>query len=166
MAFCSKCGAEIKDGSKFCEACGANTGADKKEGNKMDFSDAVSNFNNTDDYTSGMDRSDVENNKAMGVLAYLSWLVLIPLFAAKDSKFARFHTNQGIVLAIFELIWWVVEGIIAAVFSIIPVVGLIVNLVLGLVNILFLVLAIIGIVNAINGKAKELPIIGKIRVIK
>jgi len=40
----------------------------------------------------------------MAILAYLTWLVLIPLFAAKESKFARFHCNQGIVLAVAEII--------------------------------------------------------------
>lgn len=102
----------------------------------------------------------------MGVLAYLSWLVLIPLFAAKDSKFSRFHVNQGLVLAIVEIVWWIVEVVLGFILSFIPIFGSITIFLLGLVNIIFLVLAIIGIVNAVNGKAKELPIIGKYRVIK
>ena len=34
------------------------------------------------------------------------------------------------------------------------------------VGILIIVLAIIGIINAVQGKAKELPIIGKIKILK
>lgn len=36
----------------------------------------------------------------------------------------------------------------------------------SLLGIVFLVLAIIGIINAANGKAKELPVIGKYRILK
>lgn len=46
---------------------------------------------------------DVQNNKVMGILAYFGILFLIPLLAAKDSQYARFHTNQGIVLFIFSV---------------------------------------------------------------
>ena len=38
--------------------------------------------------------------------------------------------------------------------------------VLNLVYIVFTVLAVIGIINALNGRAKELPIIGKYRLLK
>ena len=33
----------------------------------------------------------------MAILAYFGILVLIPILAAKDSKFARFHANQGLL---------------------------------------------------------------------
>ena len=36
----------------------------------------------------------------------------------------------------------------------------------SLLGIVFLVLDIIGIINAANGKAKELPVIGKYRILK
>ena len=41
------------------------------------------------------DKQDIPNNKAMTILAYFNLLVLIPLLAAKESKFTSFHTNQG-----------------------------------------------------------------------
>lgn len=37
--------------------------------------------------------------------------------------------------------------------------------VLNLVNIVFLVYAILGIINVANGKAKELPIIGRFKIL-
>lgn len=58
------------------------------------------------------------------------------------------------------------EVVLGFILRFIPIFGSIAIFLLGLVNIIFLVLAIIGIVNAVNGKAKELPIIGKYRVIK
>ena len=74
MAFCQKCGAELKDGAKFCPSCGASVNA----GSKTDFSGTFEKFNDTADTTDQFDAADIEQNKAMGVLAYLSWLVLIP----------------------------------------------------------------------------------------
>ncbi len=146
-----------------------------------DLNEKINQINNTPDTTAEFDPTDVQSNKAMGVLAYLSWLVLIPLFAAKGSKFARFHTNQGIVLAIAWSAWWIVEVILGIViraifrttryvwgvpYTAVSPVGSILLTVLGLLNIAFAVLAILGIINAAQGKAKELPVIGKFRILK
>ncbi len=120
------------------------------------------NLGNTADYTAQMDAADIQNNKVMAVLAYLSWLVLIPLFAAKDSRFARFHVNQGIILAIIEIAIALVRAILGG----IPLIGWIIRLAVGLISIAVLILAIIGIVNAVQGKAKELPIVGSFRIIE
>ena len=125
-----------------------------------DFND-LNNLNETPDYTSSFDPADVQNNKVMGVLSYLGILVLIPLFAAKNSPFARFHCNQGIVLALAE----VLAGIVLGIARNLPLIGWIFRLVGGLASILWIVLAVIGIVNAINGRAKELPIIGGIKIL-
>ena len=124
-------------------------------------------MNNTADNTAEFDPADVQNNKTMGVLAYLSWLVLIPLLGAKGSKFARFHTNQGLVLAITEIVWWIAESVVTTIlYTVSWDLGYLLSTILSLVNILFLVLAILGIVNAANGRAKELPLIGKFRILK
>ena len=89
----------------------------------------------------------------MAVLAYI--IFLIPLVSAKDSNFARFHTNQGIVL--------VIAAVVSAIIAAIPVIGWIIAPVIGIA---VTVLAVIGILNALNGKAKELPLIGKFRILK
>ena len=41
-----------------------------------------------------VDAEDAEKNKVMGILAYLGILVLVPILAAKDSPFAKYHANQ------------------------------------------------------------------------
>ena len=97
----------------------------------------------------------------MAILAYLSWLVLIPLFAAKDSKFARFHCNQGLVLAIAEIIAWVVFGLLSK----LPLIGWLFAIVEWLISLCCFVLLVIGILNAVNGRAKELPLIGSFRIL-
>ena len=127
-----------------------------------DFDEKLKNLNNTADHTEEMDPADIEGNKVMAILAYIGILVLIPLLAAKDSKFARFHCNQGLVLFIAELIISIVLGILGA----IPKIGWIFGIIGSLVGICFLVLVIIGIINAVNGKAKELPLVGKFKILK
>ena len=134
----------------------------RKEVFMADLNEKINEINNTKDTTSEFDSDDIQQNKVMAILAYLSWLVLIPLFAAKESKFARFHCNQGIVLAIAEIIVWVVFGVL----SNIPYVGWIFSILNGLVSLVCLILAVLGIINAANGKAKELPVVGKFRILK
>ncbi len=100
------------------------------------------------------------------MLAYLSILVLVPIFAAKESRFARFHANQGLILLLisagYEIITELIGSILMAIFSIAVVVTWIFNL----ISLVFAVLAVIGIINAANGRAKELPVIGKFQILK
>lgn len=127
-----------------------------------DLNDKLNELNNTADTTAEYDANDIAANKVMGILAYLSWLVIIPLFGAKESKFARFHCNQGLVLAIAEVIAWVLFGILRK----LPLIGWIFGLCEGLLSLVCFIFAILGILNAANGKAKELPIIGSFKLLK
>ena len=120
-----------------------------------------------------VDKADVEQNKVMAILAYFGILVLIPILAAKDSKFARFHANQGLLLCIAMFGWIIADSVLTALLRAILWRGLglwsiysLCGTVLNLVYIVFTVLAVIGIINALNGRAKELPIIGKYRLLK
>ncbi len=104
----------------------------------------------------------MENDeKVFGVLAYIGILFLVPLLAGK-TEFSKFHANQGLVLFIAEIAVNIVAGII----TLIPIIGWIIGLLFWAVDIFWLVLMIMGIVNACQGEMKELPLIGKIRIIK
>ena len=98
---------------------------------------------------------DIEKNKLISVIAYLGVLVMIPLFIARESRFARFHTNQGLVLFLF--------GLISYAAGLVPYIGWIIG---AAVSIFKLLLVIVGVLNAIKGEAKELPVIGKIKILK
>ncbi len=111
-------------------------------------------FQNTPDTTAEYDPADIEKNKTMAGLAYL--LFFLPLVVCPESKFGRYHANQGLVLLLLAIIGNVVLGII-------PIIGWILMPIFG---ILVLILFIIGLINGLNGKAKELPVIGKIKLLK
>lgn len=173
MAFCSKCGKEIPEDAKFCVDCGASVDENKTTGVKFDdVKEKFENFNNTADTTNEFSTQDIDDNKIFAVLAYFGILVLIPIFAAKDSKFAKFHSNQGLVLWLSSIIISVAMGIITGILgTIFLFIGLgfltaILGLLSAAVGITVLAFAVIGIVNAATGKAKELPVIGKFRLIK
>lgn len=107
------------------------------------------------------DPADVEKNKVMACLAYIGILVLVPLLAAKESPFARYHTNQGLILVIATIIAGIAIGILSFIAAFIPFVGLCFSCIAPLVFLAgWLTLVIIGILNAVNGRMKPLPVIG------
>jgi uncharacterized membrane protein len=107
------------------------------------------------------DAADVEQNKVMAVLAYI--IFLIPLLAARQSRFAMFHCNQGLILFLTSLCGWIGLSIVSFVLVFIPVLGWIADVLLWFAfGIGILCLVIVGIINAANGQCKTLPVIGKL----
>jgi len=130
---------------------------EKKNGFQETLDKVEDQFKNTPDSTAEYDPEDIKANKVMAILSYIGILVLIPLFAAKNSKFARFHTNQGLVLFIAALLVSAADWFLGKIH--LGIIG-------WILDVLVFVLAIIGIVNAAQGKAKELPWIGKFRILE
>ena len=102
----------------------------------------------------------------MAILSYIGFLVIISLVAAPNSKFARYHANQGLVLFIAEIAFAVAYGILSAVILLISWRLYFLVTILSILWLVFVVFAVLGIINAAGGKAKELPLIGKIKIIK
>ncbi len=128
-----------------------------------DFNQKLNELNNTADYTAQQDSMDVDKNRLFCILCYIGILVLIPMFAGdKNSRYTRFHTSQGFTLFVCEVCCSIVFGILGLIPGV-RIVGIILSSVAGLC---WFILMIIGIVNTYNGNAKELPIIGKIHLLK
>ena len=149
MAFCPNCGSKVEDGTTFCPNCGPKLGV-AKASQKTDFSEDLKQLADTPDTTANYAAADIAENKGMAILCYLGILWLIPFLAKKDSPFVKYHLNQGLLVLIL--------GIAVAIISWIPVVG-------WLCGVVVFALAIIGIINVVNGKAQELPIIGKFKLL-
>lgn len=104
--------------------------------------------------TETFEQQDIQLGKGSAVWAYLGFFVLIPIIGGKNSRFAKYHANQGLALFICE--------IIASILTYIPVIGLVGSL----LSLVCLVFAILGIVNVSKGKAAPLPLIGGLKLIK
>lgn len=85
--------------------------------------------------------------KTTSIVAYLTWIGLIIVICAGDKEGAKFHINQALVILLFSLL------------SIIPCIG-------WIWGIFMIVCWIMGLIAAINQEEKEVPLIGKIRIIK
>jgi uncharacterized membrane protein len=114
------------------------------------------------------EQADIQQNKAMAVIAYIGILVLIPILAAKDSRFARYHANQGLVLLLAEIAVGVAAGLLSVIFAFTPLARLsvLVWLVGWAASMGGFVFMILGIVNAAQGQFKPLPLIGTITLLR
>jgi uncharacterized membrane protein len=176
--YCGKCGAQNPDNNSFCGKCGhkCNASAQYSQSSQSSQNSGSQNtgFKGTD-YSSVFDPADIEANKIASLFAYI--LFFIPLIVCPNSKFGRFHANQGLIIFIAGIMnsvlqaiingifwavrwgsgsgWWWNAGWFFNPFSIIP----------GAIGFALLAAVIYGIVNAANGKAVEIPVIGKLRLI-
>ena len=104
--------------------------------------------------------SDAQKNKLMAIIGYIiPILFFVPLISneSKNSPFAKFHSNQQLVLLIAAVIVNIVG-------SVIPIIGWFIILPLG--SIFLIVVAIMGIIHASKGEMKKLPLIGGYQIIK
>lgn len=101
-------------------------------------------------------KEDVEKNKSMAIVAW--FLFFVPLLTdAKKSKFAMFHANQSLLV----LLTYIAAYVLAMVLTFTPL-----FFVAFLLYFVPFVLWIMGLISAINGEMKRLPVIGGIEIIK
>lgn len=123
----------------------------KKEVIKMD-----NNMFDSDDLTGSFDTNDIEQNKGLSAIGYIPILFLVPMLATQ-SPYAKFHANQGLIVTIVSIVLSVASSVLGWVLQWVPVIPDLISIATSLAT---LALIIIGIVNAVQGKAKKLPIVG------
>ncbi len=97
--------------------------------------------------------STVEEGKTIAIIAYITIIGLIIAFIMNNDKknsFAAFHIRQALGIGLF--------GLALGIVSYIPFIGWLISM-LG--SILILVLWIMGLISAINGERKPVPVIGE-----
>lgn len=104
----------------------------------------------------GTEDEDVRRNKGISYLSYFGPLFLIPYLTRGDSDFARFHSNQGLLLLLANI---AVNACAAAV----PILGWLI----GAIGSIFVLCGFVsGLVNVSKGLKKPLPVIGEINILK
>lgn len=99
------------------------------------------------------DKKDIEDNRLIAAISYISLLCLIPLLLKKDSKFCQEHGRQGFIVFLLSVVTCVLGWV--------PVLGWFVLAPLG--SILVFIISVVGFVKALQGEFWEIPVIGKYR---
>jgi len=103
--------------------------------------------------TSGID------GKTISIISYFSlvgWIIAFVLYTNNKSKLAAFHIRQSLGLMITGIALYIVMFI----FLFIPVLGWIISILIWICLVGVFVLWIIGLIAAINGQEKPVPLIG------
>lgn len=98
--------------------------------------------------------------KLITILDYIGILFVLGFFVEKDNEDVKFHTNQGIILCLFNIVVSIVASVLR-VFHRIPFVGWTFSLVASLLWLLVAAMIILGIVHAAKGERTPLPVIGQ-----
>lgn len=134
---------------------------------------------NTEDKSKEFEEKDIVSGKGMAVLAYI--LPPIPYFVEKANKFVKYHARQGMDLFVIAIIYSVLYNVLSSLIKVNSSCGTWFGVDLGnycrvtpwwvvlplsVVGICLSIIGIIGIVNALSGKAKELPVVNKFKIFK
>lgn len=140
---------------------------------------AMEFVNNVKDDSKSFDKKDIESGKGMAILAYI--LPFIPYFAEKNNKYVRYHAVQGMNILIIAIGYSILYNILTSIIKVNGSCGNLwgynlgsyckvtpwwITLPLSIIGLCITILCIIGIINVCNGKAKELPIVNKFKIIK
>ena len=103
-----------------------------------------------------MDQNTIDEGKTMAIISYIftpiGLLIAYLMNNDKNNAFAKFHIGQSVRLAILGAANYALERILPHTIDFIS----------SFISLGILVLMILGIINAVNGKTKKLPIIGEI----
>ncbi len=168
MATCRFCGASIPDNAGFCPYCGAQAPLNNASNNDFaeDFASKLKQLNDTPYTTDNYSQEDINKNKIFAIISYIGILFIVPILGAPESEFAKFHANQGLVLFIITFVYELVYSAVSTVLLSISYALSFAVIAMGVLNLAFVALTLIGIFNAMNGRAKELPVIGGIKIIR
>ncbi|MCK5528846.1 MAG: DUF4870 domain-containing protein [Kiritimatiellae bacterium] len=100
---------------------------------------------------------EIEDGKSFAILSYVLTFIGIPFFLVplimRNNSFSLYHAKQCLLLALAGIVLGTISGLLVAV-----CIGLIL---LPVVAIMLIVFTVMGLMNAINGKAEPVPLIGK-----
>ena len=104
----------------------------------------------------------MQQNKVYAIIAYIGILFVVGLVVAPQSRFARYHANQGLLLC---LLHFLVVALVK-VLEFLPFVGRYAGKTGSVLALGCGVLMVLGIIHAARGDCKPLPWIGRFNLLK
>lgn len=99
------------------------------------------------------------DDKTIAIISYLTiigWIISYIQYGSNKSQLAAFHIRQSLFLMICAFL----VSILSLFFAFIPYMGWLISLAINVAMFGFLILWIIGLINAANAEEKPLPVLG------
>lgn len=125
------------------------------------------------DYTDSFSLEEIESGKALSIVSYL--IPLVPFILSKKNNYVKFHTLNGMNILFTYLIFLIIKRTLSYIFGtpcdlvsglkciILPIS---LRIFFAFINMIFSFIILYGVLNVCNNKAKEIPIISKIKLFK
>ena len=125
------------------------------------------------DYTDYYSLEEIESGKALSIISYL--IPLVPFILSKKNNYVKFHTLNGMNILFTYLIFLIIKRTLSYIFGtpcdlvsglkciILPIS---LRIFFAFINMIFSFIILYGVLNVCNNKAKEIPIIRKIKLFK
>ena len=126
----------------------------------FDLPSRVRSILDTPDSTASFSYRDAREGRTMACLCYLWILWVIPFFSPRKSPYIKYHLGQGLMLLLMDCLGATFFGIAWVLATILPVAAPAFAALGEVALLLSCLLKIFGIVCALQGKAKELPLVG------
>ena len=164
---CNNCGNEVTTEGTNCPFCGFPLYAGYQQPQGQGYQQAQgAQYNQNYQQPQGFQQNQGNQSgsfsmdpKTAAIVCYLTWigLVIALLSADRSDPFFRFHLNNVFVLIISGCIF----GVVSVILVFIPILGWLAILA-G--SIFLTVCLIMGLINAINGECKPLPLLGSFKI--
>ena len=165
---CNNCGNEVTTEGTNCPFCGFPLYAGYQQPQGQGYQQAQgTQYNQNYQQPQGFQQNQGNQSgsfsmdpKTAAIVCYLTWigLVIALLSADRSDPFFRFHLNNVFVLIISGCIF----GVVSVILVFIPILGWLAILA-G--SIFLTVCLIMGLINAINGECKPLPLLGSFKIV-
>lgn len=128
---------------------------------------------NTEDYTENYSLEEIESGKTLSIVSYL--IPIVAFILSKKNSYVHYHTTNGMNILFTYLIFLIIKRTLSYIFGtpcdlisgikcmILP---LSLRILFALINMLFSFIVLLGLLNVCNNKAKDLPLISKIKFFK
>lgn len=165
--FCSNCGNKLEEGVKFCSSCGFDISGNQKV--KKEVKPLT-----PEEMMEG-------DRKIFKIVSYIGILWILGIFCgSKNDSKVRFHVGQGIILTLGFVAVGIVSAILSAIVfatcqntlfgHVIGGLNPIGTVLIVLINLVcygaYIFYMVCGLINAVKGREKALPLIGNLAFYK